>query len=1329
MVRIIRWIAWSFATLLGLVLLLLIFVNTSAALRLIESQVARLTAGEVRISGLDGRLPDEFRADRIELYDSEGLWLAIEEFRFDWDPGRLLLGTVRAERLEARHIFFNRLPQTTPSPSEEESEFSLPVRIVLDSLRVDRLDLAEPVAGTAAALSIEGNAALETLTRGEVDLSVGEIDGEGRYVLRGLIDYSGVNADLSAQEASGGLLGTLAGLPPDISALNLHAAATGPLSKLQTTVALDAGPVNADIHGTLDLNGQAGDLSITAKTPRLALRPDLFWQSVALDGRVSGPFGRPTAKASLQITGLGALDTRVANLHATIDGDAGNLNFSAALEGIEIPGPRPALLRTAPLRLEGNVRLDQKDRPLTFAIHHPLVSAEGSATTAEKPGGRLNLKLPDLTPIASLAGLDLRGSSELSLGASTEGQGYRLDLSGKLAVTGGKAPIPGLVGDRAKFDLALTGLNEEITLTRLYFRGRTLDFSAEGKLRDKAPDLNFNLALSDLEVLAPRFSGHLSTAGKVQGLLDDLAVNADLQGEFSTERWPPGPIQASIQLRGLPEMPSGTVTAHGVLDRAPLELALKVHSTRNRVLHLAIDRADWKSAHAEGTLQFPKKAGLPIGKFDLRMESLADLAPLLGQNLSGSVALELETSGQNAHLRFFARDTEISDTASIKQAALNLDVSNPLTHPIVDGRLNLDGIRAGTTSGSLRLEASGPDHALALRLSSALKNLADSDASVQSAAMIDVPAGRVTFSSLEATWKEQLFKLLAPARIDYQDGLTIERLRLALGKQGKLDVSGRVMPNLSLEVSLREVPADLAKLFAPGLDLDGVLQANAHLHGPLEHPAGSITLSAKGIRLRSGSGRAMPPADLGASAELDGDRARIDARLNAGSSTLNLSGNAAFDPSGPLDLSARGSLDLALLEPVLAAQGRRARGRITLDARTAGSRAAPIVRGTVELSGGELLDYVQGAHIGEMTALLRADGDTLYLDRFDARAGPGTIHAQGNIGIAAEGVPVDLRLSARNAQPLSSDRITVDLNADLTLKGQAVKQMLAAGRIHINRAEIMIPERTPASIAVLEIRKPGEQTPPPSKQGPAIGLDLEIDAPNAIFVRGRGVDAELAGKIRIRGTTARIKPLGDFEMRRGQFSLAGQTLTFSKGEVGFHGGSLSDPSLLFIAKTFGGGVTAILTVEGTANKPKIQLSSDPSMPQDEVLAQLLFGRGTANLSPLEWVQIASAVSSLTGVTSGGNPLETVRKGLGLDRLSFGSDTSGSPTLEAGRYVAPGIYVGTKQGVSGTGTQATVQIDVTKGLKVQSSIGTGAPSGSSGSNTGTSSVGVIYELEY
>jgi translocation and assembly module TamB len=174
--------------------------------------------------------------------------------------------------------------------------------------------------------------------------------------------------------------------------------------------------------------------------------------------------------------------------------------------------------------------------------------------------------------------------------------------------------------------------------------------------------------------------------------------------------------------------------------------------------------------------------------------------------------------------------------------------------------------------------------------------------------------------------------------------------------------------------------------------------------------------------------------------------------------------------------------------------------------------------------------------------------------------------------------------------------------------------------------------------------------------------------------------------------------------------------------VSFNGASKIDPTLNFVANSSNGTTTATLTIGGYASAPKITLSSVPDLPQDEVLAYLLFRTSAANLSPFQLAEIAAALAQISGVTGGvGDPLATARKTLGLDQLKVGSNSNGSPTLNAGRYVAKGVYVGAKQGVGGNaGTQATVQIDITKGLKLETDAGSGA---------GSNSVGLTYQFEY
>jgi len=89
----------------------------------------------------------------------------------------------------------------------------------------------------------------------------------------------------------------------------------------------------------------------------------------------------------------------------------------------------------------------------------------------------------------------------------------------------------------------------------------------------------------------------------------------------------------------------------------------------------------------------------------------------------------------------------------------------------------------------------------------------------------------------------------------------------------------------------------------------------------------------------------------------------------------------------------------------------------------------------------------------------------------------------------------------------------------------------------------------------------------------------------------------------------------------------------------------------------------------------------------------------------------------------------VRSALGLDQLSVGTGAGGAATLQAGRYVARGVRVGAAKGLAGE-TQATVQIDIAKGLKLETTAGVGsAPATATPGTSNGTSVGVTYQFEY
>ncbi|MEO9189415.1 MAG: translocation/assembly module TamB domain-containing protein, partial [Acetobacteraceae bacterium] len=555
----------------------------------------------------------------------------------------------------------------------------------------------------------------------------------------------------------------------------------------------------------------------------------------------------------------------------------------------------------------------------------------------------------------------------------------------------------------------------------------------------------------------------------------------------------------------------------------------------------------------------------------------------------------------------------------------------------------------------------------------------------------------------------------------------------------RLTVTGNTGLSLTAPLDLHaEASVDVAQadpLLGAGTRATGRLTLAAAITGSASKPAGTVRANAAGVRLLSGPGAALPPASLTALATLQGTTARIDTRLTAGASHLAVAGTAGLSRDGPLDLRTSGTVDLALANPVLQAGGQAVRGMLAVDATVGGTLAAPRLAGGATLTGGDVRDYAAGVHLSAVSARLAAEGGMLRIVAFDARAENGTLAARGSVGLLAPGIPIDVTVTARNATPIASDLLTATLGADLSIRGQLEGAVTLGGRVDVSRAVVQVPNQLPASVVTIPVRVAGAPLPkpaPPSKVLADVGLDLTVAAPRQIYVRGRGLNAELGGTVRIGGTTNAMRTSGGFKLIRGSFDLVGNTLSFDSGDIDFNGAAITDPALHLVATSIGSNMVATLTVSGTARDPKVTLSSVPPLPQDQILAQLLFHTNAGALSPFQLASVAAGLAQISGQGGGlSSPLRGLQNALGLDQLGVGTGANGQPTLQAGRYLTKGIYVGAQQATGGAGAQAKVQVDLTKGLKLNATVGNGEATsaiGSTGASSGAS-VGLTYQFEY
>ncbi|MBV9811728.1 MAG: hypothetical protein JO326_03195, partial [Acetobacteraceae bacterium] len=796
--------------------------------------------------------------------------------------------------------------------------------------------------------------------------------------------------------------------------------------------------------------------------------PTVSWRSLALDAHLHGPFTRPDVDATAHLVQLAAAGAGVGDFALTLHGQGGRAALRAIAAGLQVPGPKPDAFASAPVQLTADARLDAPDRPVAFTLTHPLVTLKGNAQTAGTITVAATLGLPDLAPLAAVGGMDLAGHADLDLHGRMAGDSRAATLDGHLAITGGVAPAPALVGNDATVGVTASMTGNDVTLSRFAFNGSNASLGASGTLRDNAMSLTWNAALGNLALVAPTLTGALAGGGHIEGPTGNFAATAALQGTLGTAKFPPGPIAVALNAKGLPNAPAGAVTANGTVEGAPLTLAAEAARNPDGALAMTIERAAWKSAHAQGALTLPPNTRLPLGHVTLAVDDLSDFSALAGQPLGGRVDADADLAADLATLALHARNAAGSG-ADVRSADLTARIAHPLDHADVQAQLVIQGVRSGAVAGDVRLDAAGPQNALGLRLQTALQNFNGAPLRADSSGTLDVDAMDLRVANLDAAWKGEQVRLLAPTRVSLKDGLSLDRTRIGVGA-AELTAEGKVSPVLDLTASARNVTPALARPFAPGfadaagtiaadarltgtpaqpsgtvrltaaglrlrqgpaaslppvngtatatldagaaqvdarvtagpssvtvegrvmptLDVtaavrnvspalaapfaaslagsSGTIAADAHLTGTPAHPAGTVRLTASDIRDRNGAAAGLPPANLIANATLAGTAAQIDGRLTAGANRLTVAGTAPLAATGALGLRADGRVDLAVLNPLIGANGERAEGTLSLGANIGGTPSAPAIVGEADLSRGDFQDFAAGIHLGSIEA-------------------------------------------------------------------------------------------------------------------------------------------------------------------------------------------------------------------------------------------------------------------------------------------------------------------------------------------------------------------------
>ena len=1086
-----------------------------------------------------------------------------------------------------------------------------------------------------------------------------------------------------------------------------------------------------------------------AAGPRVSLDTDIAWTA-----------GEPVRLTDLTLRGPGY------GLDGTVDIDGTNpevpltlrLDLAAAIEdlsrlaavsGQDLSGAADASVSGAYAPVAGtfDLALEAATRDLALGIAQADALLEGETTLTVATRRTVEGTFVD--------DLDL---SNPQLGASGSVRILAEDSEAYLGGERSAASLQAKIEDGTRIDPRLDGpveLAVDATQTPEGIWQGTLDalapegvtVSASGTLTGETPDVSFSATVPRIEPFAPGIPGGAAVTGRASAVDGVWSVDVDASGPYDLTAKVSGPVTGPApEIAFSADLPDLGAPVPALAEIEALNGPVALSGTLARVGEIwQIDTEVKAPSDISLRARGPVTGEAARIAFAGTVPQVSDLVPAIeGRlDLDGAVAKTGEDWTADVALRG-PYDARVTARSVLTQAPLAVDFTadiddlSPLAP--VPGGLSVTGRAVQTDTGfTIDVDGTGPYDATL----DATVDLVDGAPTV-------VATGQIPDSSqlapqlrgpldYDVTARQVDGQFAVTAEVDGAQALSASVDGVATGPEADLAFQlsvGNVAtfaPGLSgpLRASGRAFQQD--GNWAVDVDADGPLGATLTAEGVVtgDAPQAEFTLAVPDI------GPLLP--DISGPLRVTGTAAQRDAAWaididldGPAGTTAAVTGDVGTD--GTLDLSVDGSAPLGLANAALAPQSLSGVARFDLSVN--GPAGLDAVSGTISTSGAALVLPSLQNGLDDIDATIRLQNGAAQIALTAAPQTGGRIEVNGPVTLSGG---YDANLGITFDVTLEDPKLyTAEVAGDLRIAGPLTGGAVISGRIDVDGAEISVPSSGLTAIGdlppiehirssrpvrrtleragqSLDGRDPSEAGSGGGGGGPAYGLDLTINAPGRIFIRGRGLDAELGGTLQLTGTTANPITAGGFELVRGRLDILEQRFDLDEGRISFEGDLT--PYIRLVAVTQTDTIRAAIVVEGPADAIEVTFESTPDVPQEEIVAQIFFGRGLDQLSPLQALQLANSIAVLAGRGSSGL-LDNLRGSAGLDDLDVTTDDEGNVALRAGKYVSDNVYTDVQVNQNGEAT-LSLNLDVTPDLTVRGSAGA----------AGGGSLGLFYERDY
>ncbi len=1099
---------------------------------------------------------------------------------------------------------------------------------------------------------------------------------------------------------------------------------------------------------------QQVQLQLTQLSGLQPLLPGPISGTAEIEVNIQGPWKLPAADLKINTQNIhfgditaadNALNLRIEPRHdraasvqaIRIQGDLQGKELAHA--GLDLSLPRTELALEATYALDGNLQLHR----LQLTTLNEVLQISGHASGKGPFQARVQA---DCAALESLpVGPALPFAAGLSLKSTLSGNWRSQSLTSRLQARFRdlKALPPDilhLTGNSPRLSSHLTWNGTRLTSEHTRLQGTYLDLSVSGGLALNAPELNLDWTVSGPRLehfgfaKARNAGGVIQARGALQGPLNNL--QSSLQAEISELRFPP--LQASaLTLKAdaakLMHSPQGHLACR--LSGSGQDLDLKTDfAFAGTILQLNGLEVRAPQTALLGEVSLDVEQSSLQSECTLQAHDLSRLKAFLPDPaLSGDLTLQLKAEGalDNPKLTtdFQAHNLSVSGL-SLEALNGNLQITDlkqqGLDIEIQAANFAAGGLRAVQTSFTARGDREGYQLALATRGRAPEPFQLNSVGSLRltdQGQVLSLAQGKGGYGGIPLAWSAPLHLENSPA------GLRVSCEHMTLG-HGRTTLSAHLAKE-RLQAHMQIANFDCSTLDLAGLPpLLGQASLQLALSGSGQRPEIDLLLGLEGLRpMQEGLGD-LPPlsAQLRAayqeqvlSAELQAESpGTVDLQFASRLPAELAMSPLTFQPRGELQGEAACTLHLNAVTPLLDLSGQQIKGRLHSELRLAGTLSEPEMTGKAALEQGEYQNVATGTILRDIALECSFDQRTISLVSLSGFDGQdGRITASGTIDLLPGNA-----LKARGEARLDKARLVrlpfldAQTSGDIAFRyrpGDSGGSELS-GDLRIAPIELGIPEPQPETLEGLRIVRAGDQPRHGSSQPEAapqpdflsaLNLNLHIAIPSRCFVRGQGLDSEWRGEFTVGNTAAAPKINGGIKLIRGHVNFLTKRFELQSGTLTFVNEVPPKPLLDITATTRSGDLDIVLNVSGSATDPQFTLDSEPTLPRDEILAQLLFNTELDDINAFQAVKLALAVKALASGGRGEGLMGTFRKSLGLDELAIQSDAAsqeGTATVGMGKYLNEDIYFRVEQGLGQDSTEVSVRIALTPRIALETRAG-------------------------